>query len=77
MTGPGSRVSVEAMVRGYTVDAAYQLHMEDEIGSLEVGKRADLVVLGGNIFEVPLHEIHAARVLVTMVDGELVHGAWP
>lgn len=75
--GPGSRVSVEAMVRGYTVDAAYQLHMEDEIGSLEVGKRADLVVLGGNIFEVPLHEIHAARVLVTMVDGELVHGAWP
>ena len=38
------RVDVDTMIRGYTIDAAYQLHMEDEIGSIEVGKKADLVV---------------------------------
>ena len=39
-------------VRGFTIDAAYQLRMEDEIGSIEVGKKADLIVLDQNIFEV-------------------------
>ncbi|MCB9628889.1 MAG: amidohydrolase [Sandaracinaceae bacterium] len=75
--GVAARTSVADLVRGYTLDAAYQLHMEDEVGSIEVGKRADLVVLGGNIFEMPLHEIHQTSVDVTMLDGVLVTGALP
>ncbi len=75
--GVGARTSVEDMVRGYTLDAAHQLHMEDQVGSLEVGKRADLVVLAGNIFELPLHEIHQTGVDATMVDGEVVSGSLP
>jgi predicted amidohydrolase YtcJ len=55
----------------------HQLHMEDQVGSLEVGKRADLVVLAGNIFELPLHEIHQTGVDATMVDGEVVSGSLP
>tara|TARA_R110002049_G_scaffold94988_6_gene233452 strand:- start:1575 stop:3293 length:1719 start_codon:yes stop_codon:yes gene_type:complete len=67
------RLSVESLVRGFTLDAAYQLHMEDEIGSIEVGKKADLVVLDQNIFEVDPYSIHKTEVLLTMMDGEIVY----
>ena len=66
------RVDVATMIRGYTIDAAYQLHMEDEIGSIEVGKKADLVVLDQNLFEIDAYEIHKTAVLLTMLDGEIV-----
>jgi predicted amidohydrolase YtcJ len=75
--GVEARTSVEDMVRGYTLDAAHQLHMEDEVGSIEVGKRADLVVLGSNIFELPLHTIHETQVIATMVDGVVTNGTLP
>jgi predicted amidohydrolase YtcJ len=44
-------------------------------GSLEVGKQADLVVLGRSPFEVPAHEIHAIEVRCTMLAGRVTHGA--
>ncbi len=66
------RLSIESLVRGFTIDAAYQLHMEDHIGSIEVGKKADLVVLDRNIFEVDPYTIHETKVLATMMDGKLV-----
>jgi predicted amidohydrolase YtcJ len=67
------RLSVESLVRGFTIDAAYQLHMEDEIGSIEVGKKADLVVLDENIFEIDAYSIHKTEVVLTMMDGEVVY----
>jgi len=69
------RVDVDTMIRGYTIDAAYQLHMEDEIGSIEVGKKADLVVIDRNLFEIDAYDIHNAEVLLTMLDGEIVFEA--
>lgn len=66
------RLSIESLVRGYTIDAAYQLHMEDRIGSIEVGKRADLVVLDQDIFAVDPYSIHETRVLMTVMDGDIV-----
>jgi predicted amidohydrolase YtcJ len=69
------RVDVDTMIRGYTIDAAYQLHMEDEIGSIEVGKKADLVVLDQNLFEIDAYEIHKTAVLLTMMDGDIVYVA--
>lgn len=59
--------------RAFTLDAAYQLHMEDEIGSLEVGKKADLVVLDKNLFESDPYGIHRAKVVMTLMDGEIVY----
>jgi len=70
-----NRLSVESLVRGFTIDAAYQLHMEDEIGSLEVGKKADLVVLGKNLFEADPYTIHDIDVVMTVLDGEVVWSA--
>jgi len=67
------RLDVETLVRGFTIDAAYQMHMEDEIGSIEVGKKADLVVLDQNIFEVDAYAIHKTEVILTMMDGDIVY----
>jgi predicted amidohydrolase YtcJ len=69
------RLDLESLLRGYTIDAAYQLHMEDEIGSLEVGKKADLVVLDRNLFEIDPYEIHQAKVVMTILDGKTVFEA--
>ncbi|MGI9205822.1 MAG: amidohydrolase [Woeseiaceae bacterium] len=69
------RLDLESLIRGYTIDAAYQLRMEDEIGSLEVGKKADLVVLDRNLFETDAYDIHETNVLLTLMDGNVVHAA--
>lgn len=49
--------------------------MDDQIGSIEVGKLADLIVLEKNLFDVPPEEIHQAKVLYTIMNGELVYEA--
>ena len=67
------RLSVESLVRGFTIDAAYQLHMEDQIGSIEVGKKADLVALDQDIFSIDPYSIHKTGVVMTVMDGEVVY----
>jgi hypothetical protein len=47
------------------------------LGSIEVGKRADLVVLDRNLFEVDRYEIHEVRPVAVVMDGQFVHGALP
>ncbi len=53
---------------------AWQLGMDREIGSIEVGKLADLVVLERNLFEIPPHEIHKTKVVMTVMNGQVRHG---
>lgn len=68
------RLDLETLVRGLTRDAAYQLRMEDEIGSIEAGKRADLVVLDQNIFfGIDPYAIHETGVVMTLLDGAVVY----
>jgi predicted amidohydrolase YtcJ len=69
------RLDVDTLIRGFTLDAAYQLHMEDQLGSITVGKKADLVVLDKNLFEVDSYEIHKISVLMTMMNGKVVYEA--
>ena len=69
------RLEVASLVRGFTINAAYQMHMDDEIGSIEVGKKADLIVLDQDIFEVDAYDIHKTQVMLTMLDGEIVYEA--
>jgi len=68
------RVSLESMIDAYTSNAAWLMHQEKRVGSIEVGKRADIVVLDRNLFEIPATEINEARVVMTLLDGQIV---WP
>lgn len=74
---PRQRISVEEAIRGYTINGAYQLRLEDQIGSIEVGKKADLVVLAASLFEVDPHDIHRVPVLLTLMDGKARHDKLP
>lgn len=68
------RLDVASLIRGYTSDAAYQLHMENEIGTIKVGKKADLIILDQNPFDAKTYEIHKIQVEMTMKGGRVVYG---
>lgn len=71
------RLSLEQLVEGYTRNGAYQLRRENELGSIEVGKLADLVVLDNNLFEVDRHEIWKVKPSAVMMEGEVIQGSLP
>jgi predicted amidohydrolase YtcJ len=73
--GAHERVSVAEALRCYTANGAWALRLEDVVGSIEVGKHADLVVLGVSPFDVRPHEIHSIPVVHTMLGGRFTHGA--
>lgn len=66
-------LSVEEAVHANTLGAAYQIRLDDKVGSVEAGKLADLIVLDRNIFEIDPHEIHGATVTMTMMNGRIRH----
>jgi predicted amidohydrolase YtcJ len=70
---PEEVVDVPLMLASYTINGAYLNFEETETGSIEVGKAADLVVLDRNLFEIPSHEIHRAKVLLTLLEGKEVY----
>ena len=67
------RLTVAKMIEGYTINGAYQMRMEDRIGSIEAGKYADLVVLKENLFEIDPHDIHKVPVEMTVFDGKILN----
>jgi len=72
---PGLSLTREQTLRAITVESSRFLRANDSIGSLEVGKLADLIVLERNYFEVPEAEIARQKVLLTMLGGEVVYVA--
>lgn len=71
--GKHERLDIATLIKGYTLDGAYQIHMEDEIGSIEVGKKADFVLLDKNLFEVDKYDIHNVKVVETYLGGKTVY----
>ncbi len=63
----------EEALKGFTIWAAYAAFAEDWLGSLEPGKRADLVVFDRDILKVEPGEILEAAIVMTMVDGEIAY----
>ncbi|MGI8332079.1 amidohydrolase [Actinomadura scrupuli] len=72
---PDQRLDLATALHAYTMGSAYVNHLDQETGSIEVGKLADLAVLDRDPFAGPAEEIAATRVLQTFVEGERVHGA--
>ncbi len=66
------KITLEQAIRSYTIDAAYLMEFESFIGSIEVGKRADLIVVDRDIFEVSLEDMAKTDVVSTMVNGRIV-----
>jgi predicted amidohydrolase YtcJ len=71
------RLPLEDLIKGYTIGGATQLRMNEDIGSIEVGKIADLVVLDRNLFEIDRYEIAGATPEAVLMEGELIHGRLP
>jgi len=74
---PEEAVTVEQVVESFTINGAYAMGREDETGSIEVGKAADLVVLDRDIFAMPAEEIADAAVEMTLFGGRPVYAAGP
>jgi predicted amidohydrolase YtcJ len=71
--GEQERITLHQAVEMFTINSARQAYAADRLGSIEVGKLADLIVIDRNIFEVPITMVHETRVLMTIIDGEIVY----
>ncbi len=64
---------LENIIRGYTLNAAYSMNIDDVTGSLEVGKFADFMILDKNIFENDCKNICQTKVITTYLKGNIVY----
>ena len=71
------RIPLETAIDAYTINAAYAMKQDKTTGSLEAGKRADLVVLDRDILTIDPETIDQTKVLATYLDGRVVHSASP
>lgn len=69
--GPEQAITIEEAVLAHTIGAAYAIRAEDRIGSLEAGKLADLVILGGDLFRCDPGEIRELGVDMTVIGGRV------
>ncbi|WP_183192804.1 amidohydrolase [Brevibacillus nitrificans] len=69
---PNEKASLDEMIASYTINGAHLIFAENERGSIEVGKKADLVVLDKNLEEIPVTEINETKVLLTLFEGKEV-----
>jgi predicted amidohydrolase YtcJ len=73
--GPGERLAVRDALALYTTEAAFAMHRERDLGSLEPGKLADFVILDRNPLNTEPGQITDIRVLATVVGGQPVFQA--
>ena len=72
---PEERIGVEEALRAYTINNAYAGFEEEDKGTLEVGKLADITIVDRNLLQIDPSEIKDVRVLYTIVDGRVVFSA--
>jgi predicted amidohydrolase YtcJ len=70
---PGQSITRQEALRAFTTENAWFLRREHELGSIEVGKLADLAVLNKDYFTVPDADLKKTRSVLTVVNGQVVH----
>jgi len=70
---PEQRMTREEALQSWTLEGAWAAFEENTKGSLTTGKLADFILLSHNITEVPPSQILKARVVLTVLGGEIVH----
>lgn len=71
---PDERINLPEALAAFTINGAWVNHHEELTGSIEAGKAADLIILDRNLFAIAPEEISETKVLLTLLDGEPVHG---
>lgn len=66
------RLDLKDLIKGYTINGAIQLKLQDKLGSLEKGKNADFIILDDNIFNSNRYNIHNIKVEYTFKNGNRV-----
>lgn len=69
---PEQKITVAEALRAYTVDNAFGMYLDGVVGSVSVGKKADLVVVDRDLLTIPATAIDSARVTATIVGGKVV-----
>ncbi|CAN5810175.1 amidohydrolase [soil metagenome] len=72
---PGERMTREEALACFTREAAWAAGMEDEVGTLSVGKRADFVIVDRDPLTAPVDDLWQTQVLRTVIDGKTVYEA--
>lgn len=70
---PAEKLSIAELLKGYTLGSAYGVSREEELGTLEAGKLADVIIVDRNLFTVSPHEIRDAKVEMTIMDGKIIY----
>lgn len=70
-----AKLSLADLVRGYTLNAAIQLRLADRMGSIEVGKLANMAILDKDLFTVSDGEIYTVHPEAALFEGKVVHGS--
>ena len=70
---PEECISLKEVLQAHTIHAAYEAHLEDVTGSIEVGKSAELVVLDGDIENTPADKLEDINVVETVFKGKTVY----
>ncbi|CAL2102254.1 Amidohydrolase [Tenacibaculum sp. 190130A14a] len=73
VTRAPQNISLSEAIKSYTINGAYVMRQEDKVGSLEVGKLADFVVVDKNIFEIPSNQIKTAKIVKTVFNGKEIY----
>lgn len=66
------KVTLTQALKAMTINAAWQINMENKIGSLEKGKYADFIILDKNPYKTPINELENIKCLQTYINGNLV-----
>ncbi|KAJ8034345.1 hypothetical protein HOLleu_21137 [Holothuria leucospilota] len=67
--GPEYRVSIDEALKAYTINGAWQLHREKDLGSITIGKKADLIVLSKNPYNVDPFDLESISVVESFLEG--------
>jgi predicted amidohydrolase YtcJ len=66
-------LSLANAIKAYTINAAYVMRQESQVGTLEAGKEADFIILSQNLFAIQANQINQTQVLKTYLKGELIY----
>jgi predicted amidohydrolase YtcJ len=73
VTRAPQELTLAKAIKAYTLNGAYVMRQEDKVGSIEVGKLADFVILDKNLFDIEPNTINQTKIVTTVFNGEVIY----